>query len=75
MIKFIIDNNKLKQGRLTPGTRIPIKSIDSFLQYEVVVLLLAWNFSSEIIEQLKLLDRNDISVIQPLPGKVKTYPI
>jgi hypothetical protein len=50
---WIADRNPLKQGRLTPGTHIPIVDpvrIDS--ERPEILLLLAWNFADEIQIQL-----------------------
>ncbi|MEP7361705.1 MAG: class I SAM-dependent methyltransferase [Acidobacteriota bacterium] len=50
---WIADRNPLKQGRLTPGTHIPIVEpgrIDA--ERPEILLLLAWNFADEIQIQL-----------------------
>jgi SAM-dependent methyltransferase len=55
LIDFIIDNNELKQNRITPGTDIPIISLlnaaPSLSNYSVCFLS-AWNFKDEIIRTL-----------------------
>ena len=51
MVERIIDDNPMKWGLLTPGTRIPISGIDSLKNNSKQVndlLLLAWNFADEI---------------------------
>jgi hypothetical protein len=52
-IDFITEKSTLKIGRFTPGTHIPVfpdqKLIDEMPDY---ALLLAWNFSHEIMENL-----------------------
>lgn len=67
-ILVIADNNQWKQGLLTPGSDIKITSVQDalFLQPDVVVLL-AWNFKSELMEQLKNAGFSG-EVIIPLPG-------
>ena len=51
-IEYIADRSPLKQGRLTPGSRIPIVAPDRLLEDQPdYVLLLAWNFADEVMEQ------------------------
>ena len=55
-IKYIIDKNPLKNEKITPGSNIPIKSLDSCLEElrsEPSILLLAWNFQDEIISEIR----------------------
>ena len=48
-LDWIVDDNELKQGLLTPGTNIPIKDRSSLdIDEHVVVIPLAWNFFAEI---------------------------
>jgi len=48
-LDWIVDDNQLKQGLLTPGTNIPIKDKSSLDTDEhIVVIPLAWNFFNEI---------------------------
>ena len=48
-LDWIVDDNELKQGLLTPGTNIPIKDRSSLdIDEHVVVIPLAWNFFTEI---------------------------
>lgn len=45
----IIDNNPLKQGCYSPGTKMPIVSLESALKLKPdVIFILAWNFAREI---------------------------
>ena len=51
IIDFIIDDNKLKQNRFTPGTHIPI--FNNKILYKKkpdYVIILAWNYSNSIIK-------------------------
>lgn len=69
-VNVIIDNNELKHGRLTPGSDIPIVSLDdgrSNLSTAASVLLLAWNFEPEIVLDLKR-EGFEGEVLVPLPG-------
>jgi len=48
-LDWIVDDNELKQGLLTPGTNIPIKDRSSLdIEEHIVVIPLAWNFFNEI---------------------------
>lgn len=52
-LDYIADRNTLKQGRLTPGSHIPIVAPERiFADQPEAVILLAWNFADEISEQL-----------------------
>lgn len=46
----IIDDNKLKQNKFCPGSKIPIKPLTYLKKYkkDVFVVPLAWNFYKEI---------------------------
>lgn len=72
MIERIVDQNELKQGRLTPGTHIPICSPDELAGKEPdTILLLAWNFRDEIMGVLENRFGFHGNVIIPLPYPVK----
>ena len=73
-MKFIIDKNRMKVGKFTPGTKIKIigyKSNINSLKGKYI-LLLAWNFAKEIINDLKIKNFKG-TIIQPLPNKIKIY--
>ena len=58
----------MKQGLFTPGTSIPIVSPEEALEDNPdVILLLAWNFKDEIIEELKTKYLWEGKIILPLP--------
>ena len=51
-LDFIADRNALKQGRLTPGSRIPVVAPERIAQDRPdYLLMLAWNFRDEILDQ------------------------
>lgn len=53
-IKWVVDDNPLKQGLFCPGSNLKIKSIDSLIGMDnLVILLTAHNFKKEIIQRLK----------------------
>jgi hypothetical protein len=67
-ILAIADNNAWKQGLMTPGSAIKIVSFEEALSLRPdVVVLLAWNFKSELLAQLKNAGFSG-EVIIPLPG-------
>ena len=49
MLEFVCDNTPSKEGLFTPGTHIPVVSIDRFAaDYPDYAFLLAWNHLNEI---------------------------
>lgn len=54
MIDFIIDENHLKQGLLTPGSNIPVVPISMLgsIGSKTVIIVSAWNFYKEIRDKL-----------------------
>ena len=73
MISRIIDKNKLKRNKFTPGSSIKIVSFDDEIKniskYDLVVIL-AWNFKKEIIEDLKI-NKFKGKFLLPLPNKIR----
>lgn len=70
-ISVIIDKNPLKHGLLTAGSNIPIVSYEdglSLMEESNMILLLAWNFKDEIINELRSSGYQGRFII-PLPGK------
>lgn len=52
LLPYIVDRSPLKQGLYTPGTHIPVVGPERLLADQPeYVLLLAWNFIDEIVEQ------------------------
>lgn len=51
-LEFVADRSTVKQGRLTPGTRLPIVPTSRLLDRRTdYCLLLTWNFADEILAQ------------------------
>lgn len=67
-IDFIADRSPLKQGRLTPGSRIPISGPERILSdMPDCLILLAWNFKDEILAQQDEYRRRGGRFLLPLP--------
>ena len=48
-VAFVVDRNELKQGRLLPGSHIPVRSPAALAEIKPdYVLILAWNLADEI---------------------------
>jgi 2-polyprenyl-3-methyl-5-hydroxy-6-metoxy-1,4-benzoquinol methylase len=62
-LDYIIDDSPLKQGLYTPGTSIPVVSIDKLDDFtdndKILFIPLAWNFFNEISHKIK--DKRDSS--------------
>lgn len=71
VIKYIADRSPLKQGLYTPGMHIPVVAPERLLEDQPdYVLLLAWNFAEEILQQQAEYHRRGGQFIVPIP-KVK----
>ncbi len=73
-IAAIIDRNSLKHELITPGTSVPVISFEEGIRRMKnmnKLLLLAWNFTDEVVEDLR---RHGYTgqFIQPLPGFPRT---
>jgi SAM-dependent methyltransferase len=67
-IEFVADRSPYKQGRLTPGTHIPIVAAEELAQRRPdYALLLTWNFAEEILEQQRAYRREGGQFIIPIP--------
>ena len=61
-IDFIIEDNKLKQGKFLPGMNIPILSKKDLKNKPDCLLVLAWNFFEEIKKNNNNLGKEFISI-------------
>lgn len=67
-IRYIIDRNPLKQGRLAPGSHIPVVGPERLeLDPVDVLLILAWNIADEIIEQQRWFADRGGRFLIPIP--------
>mgnify|MGYP003394053780 CR=1 FL=1 len=65
---YITDTTPLKQGRLTPGTHIPIVSPDRLLtERPYFLLLFSWNYTSVILKKEQDLRHKGTKFIIPVP--------
>ena len=76
IIDLIIDQSEIKHDLFTAGTKIKITSPSEGMKNKPdAILLLAWNFKDEIIDQLKSRWNWSGDIIIPLPGKPKVISI
>lgn len=67
-LDFVVDRSSYKQGRLTPGTHIPILPPEQLLAKQPdYTLLLTWNFADEILEQQREYRRRGGRFVIPIP--------
>jgi hypothetical protein len=68
VIEYIVDDNPIKQGMLTPGLHVPILAPDVLYQRKPdYVLVLAWNFAAPILERHRSYAGRASRFILPLP--------
>ncbi len=67
-LDFITDTTHLKQGLFTPGTHIPIVSPEKISAHiPDYILLLSWNYATQILEKEKALRARGVKFIIPVP--------
>lgn len=68
LLDYLADRNALKQGRWSPGMRIPVVSPQVIAETRPdYLLILAWNFADEIMEQLESYRAAGGRFILPIP--------
>lgn len=60
ILDWIVDENPMKVGLQTPGTNIPIRSLDhlKWLDKPLCLVVLSWNFWDEIVDRVRSLRKN-----------------
>jgi SAM-dependent methyltransferase len=67
-LDFVVDRSTYKQGRLTPGTHLPILPPEELLARRPdYTLLLTWNFADEILAQQRAYREAGGKFILPIP--------
>ena len=67
-LEYLVDDNPLKQGLYVPGVNVPIRSRAGLDEAPPEnVLILAWNFADEIIDNNDRLRGAGTKFIVPLP--------
>lgn len=68
LLDYLADRNTMKQGRWSPGMRIPVVSPQVIAETRPdYLLILAWNFADEIMEQLESYRAAGGQFILPIP--------
>jgi novobiocin biosynthesis protein NovU/D-mycarose 3-C-methyltransferase len=75
-LDYIIDNTPFKQGKLAPGSWIPVRPPESLLADQPdYAVLLAWNFAPEIIARERQYQERGGRFILPIPApKIVPFP-
>lgn len=73
LINYVVDLNPYKQGKLIPGSLIPIVNINMLhTNPPDVLLILPWNLSHEIKSQLSFLTESGMQTLRAIP-KVEIF--
>jgi SAM-dependent methyltransferase len=67
-IDFVVDRSTAKQGKLTPGSHLPILPVEELhTRFAQHALLLTWNFADEILKQQQAWRDAGGKFIVPIP--------
>lgn len=69
LVSFVVDRNPHKHGHHMPGTHQPILPVEALLEQEPdVTLILAWNFTDEIVSQQRAYLDAGGTFMRPVPA-------
>ena len=68
LISFVVDASPYKQGKLLPGSRIPVFGKEKIEDFKPdIIIIFPWNLKNEIIEQLEYTQRWGAKFIIAVP--------
>ena len=68
-LDYMVDRNPYKQGKYTPGTRIPIFAAERIYETKPdYVLVMIWNLVDEVVDQLQDIKQWGGKFIVPIPN-------
>lgn len=68
VLPYVVDKSPMKVGLFTPGTHIPVMPVSTLLERQPdYVLILAWNFATEIMRQQREYAHRGGRFIVPIP--------
>jgi hypothetical protein len=71
LVEYTVDKNPFKVGLYTPGMHLPVLHVSTLLErIPDYVLILAWNFADEIMQQQEEYHRRGGKFIIPIPEPV-----